>query len=324
MNFSIIVPVYNRPAEMEEFLCSLAGQTDRDFEVMVMEGECQQSCREVCARYADRLNIRFLTDNTGRSARRNRGMREATGDYFMLFDSDVILPSNYVATVRSALTNNYSDCYGGPDAADDSFTPLQLAINYSMTSIMTTGGIRGAMKNVNKYLPRAFNMGFSREVFEQTGGYLDMIGEDVDLSMRIKEEGFSVRLIHEAVVYHKRRISLKGFFRQTHTFGRARILLTQRHPGSLKLTHLLPSAFLIGNILLILLALLWRWWCVLPLVAYIIMLFTESLIKNRSARVAFLSIATAYAQLVGYGSGFIAEMITRRASKAAAETLYRQ
>lgn len=324
IKFSVIVPVYNRPDEMDELLDSLSRQTDKGFDVMVMEGVCERSCKSVCDKYCDRVEIHYISDNTGRSARRNRGMRESGGDYFMLFDSDVTLPENYIATVRKALDEEYVDCYGGPDSANETFTDLQLAINYSMTSMMTTGGIRGGMKDVYKYQPRAFNMGFSREVFEKTGGYLDMIGEDVDLSMRIREAGFKVKLIHDAVVYHKRRITLKGFFKQTNTFGKARILLTSRHKGSLKLTHLMPSIFVVGNIFLVVLAIVWRWWCIIPLLLYVVGLFAESLIKNKKTSVAWLSIATAYAQLFGYGLGFIEELITHKASNAAAETLYRQ
>lgn len=324
IKFSIIVPVYNRPEEMSELFESLSKQTDLGFEVMVMEGECEKSCRGICQQYSEKLDIKFITDTTGRSERRNRGMKEASGNYFMLFDSDVTLPENYIETVRKALEEEYVDCYGGPDSANETFNDLQLAINYSMTSFMTTGGIRGGMKNVYKYQPRAFNMGFSREVFEKTGGYLDMIGEDVDLSMRIRETGFKVKLIKDAVVYHKRRITLKGFFKQTNTFGKARILLTNRHKGSLKPTHLLPSCFMIGNIFLVILAIVFKWWCIIPLILYIAGLFIESLMKNGRVHVALLSIATSYAQLFGYGLGFIEEMITRKASNAAAETLYRQ
>lgn len=325
ISFSIIVPVYNRPQEMREFLESLANQSDLDFEVVVTEGTCRNSCRDVCESYSGKLNIRFYNSDTGRSARRNEGMRLASGNYFMLFDSDCVLPEKYVATVRAALRKDYVDCYGGPDCADETFSDMQLAINYSMTSIMTTGGIRGGMKNVNKFLPRAFNMGFSREVFERTGGYLDMIGEDVDLSMRIKEAGFSVRLIKEAYVYHKRRVDLKGFFKQVNTFGKARVLLSERHKGSLKLMHLFPSCFVIGNIALVALSIVFRsWWWILPIIVYVTAIFVESLLKNRRLNVALLSIATSYAQLCGYGFGYIEEFVTRRAARKSAETLYRQ
>lgn len=325
LEFSIIVPVYNRPQEMEEFLDGLARQTDQDFEVMVMEGRCQNSCRGVCGSFSDRLNIRFYERESGRSERRNEGMSLASGNYFLLFDSDCVLPDNYIATLRKELTENYVDCFGGPDTADSTFTDLQLAINYSMTSIMTTGGIRGGMKNTAKYLPRAFNMGFSREVFLKAGGYLDMIGEDVDLSMRIKEAGFSIRLIKKAYVYHKRRVSLSGFYRQVNTFGKARVLLSTRHPGSLKIMHLFPSCFALGNIALILLALIFcNFWWVSPLILYVLMILVESTVKYRRIKVAMLSVVTSYLQLCGYGFGYIDEFITRRASRRSAETLYRQ
>lgn len=325
LQFSIIVPVYNRSDEMCELLESLSHQTDRDFEVVVMEGACTDSCADVCHRYSDRLNIYFYVRDTGRSARRNEGMRLAHGNYFLLFDSDCALPPDYITKLRSALAQHYVDCYGGPDTANATFTDLQLAINYSMTSIMTTGGIRGGMKNVERFLPRAFNMGFSRKVFDATGGYLEMIGEDVDLSMRIKEAGFSVRLIPDAVVYHKRRITMKGFYRQVNTFGKARVLLTSRHPGSLKIMHLFPSCFALGNIGLVLLALIsCNLWWLAPIALYVAMIFVESYLKNRKGHVAALSIVASYAQLCGYGFGFIDELVTRRASKRAAESLYRQ
>lgn len=324
LQFSIIVPVYNRPQEMDEFLESLVLQTDKDFDVMVMEGKCEHSCKLVCDKYCDRLNIKFYEDNSGRSERRNLGMQLALGNYFLLFDSDCILPKDYIAIVRKVLTDDYVDCFGGPDRADDTFSDMQLAINYSMTSIMTTGGIRGGMKALDKFLPRSFNMGLSREVFDVTGGYLDMIGEDTDLSMRIKEAGFKTRLIKEAFVYHKRRINLKGFYRQTNTFGKARVLLSTCHPGSLKIMHLFPSCFAVGNLGLLVLAIFCGWYWLLPIVLYVSMIFIESLIKNKSIKVALLSICTSYAQLCGYGFGYIEEFITRKASKKSAETLYRQ
>ncbi len=324
IQFSIIVPVYNRPQEMAEFLESLALQTDVDFELMVMEGIGGSSCKTLCQQYGTTLNIQFHENNEGRSQRRNLGMQLATGNYFLLFDSDCILPKEYIATLRKSLQTHYVDCYGGPDSADSSFSNLQLAVNYSMTSFMTTGGIRGGMKQVDKYLPRAFNMGFSREVFEKTGGYYDIIGEDVDLSMRIKEAGFSVRLIKEAVVYHKRRLNIPKFYKQVNTFGKARILLSKLHPNSAKLIHYFPALFTLGNIALVLGALLLCPYFIIPIGIYILALFTESLMINKKMSVAILSIVTSYVQLFGYGLGFINESITKKASKRSAETMYRQ
>ncbi len=323
IQFSIIVPVYNRPQEMEEFLHSLSLQTDKDFEVMVMEDQSPNSCESICQRYASNINIQYYCIHTGRSERRNLGMEKAKGNYFILFDSDCIIPPNYIATLRQVLTSDYVDCFGGPDSANSSFSNTQLAVNYAMTSFLTTGGIRGGMKDVNKFLPRAFNMGFSREVFQRTRGYKEIIGEDIDLSMRIKEGGFSVRLIKEAVVVHKRNVDIPKFFRQVNTFGKARILLSKLHPHSLKITHLFPSCFLLGCITLLILALLSPYF-LLPLAVYSVALFAESWINNGSLAVAALSVVTSYAQLFGYGLGFIDELITRRASKKASEQLYRQ
>ena len=325
MLFSIIVPVYNRPDEMSELLESLTKQTDKGFEVLVLEDGSSLPCDKVCKQYEDRLDLHYyFMPGTGRSERRNYGMSHAKGEWCILFDSDVIVPPQYIATVRAELAKMPEiDCFGGPDAADDSFSDVQKAINYSMTSIMTTGGIRGAMKNKEKFSPRSFNMGISKKCFETVGGYKNIISEDIDLSMRIKEAGFKTRLIPEAYVYHKRRVDWKKFFRQVNTFGKGRVLLSELHPGSMKLVHLMPAAFVIGNIGLILLA-IWSPWFLLPIGIYMLGLFTESLIKNKSVKIALMSIWAAYLQLFGYGLGFLGECITHKARKANQEEMYRQ
>lgn len=324
LHFSIIVPVYNRPDEMREFLESLANQTDKNFEVMVMEGDSTIPCKDVCKDFSSKLNIRYIHEpNSGRSRRRNLGVEMASGNYCLLFDSDCIIPPNYISNVRELLSKNYVDCYGGPDNADESFSDTQKAINYSMTSIMTTGGIRGGMKNSDKFLPRSFNMGFSKAVYEKVGGYREMIGEDIDLSMKIKEAGFKTALFKEAYVYHKRKIDFKKFYKQVYTFGKARILLSKLHKNALKLVFLLPVCFVLGNILLVLLSIIFQnALFLLPIAIYILAIFIESFIKNKSIKIAFLSIATSYIQLFGYGFGFLDELMTCRASKAAQEEAY--
>ncbi|MDD4395302.1 MAG: glycosyltransferase [Bacteroidales bacterium] len=325
LRISIIVPVYNRPDEVNELLESLSKQTDKDFEVLIIEDGSTLRCEEVCTKYGDSLNIHYyFKPNSGRSQTRNYGMERANGNYFIIFDSDCIMPEQYIELVKKHLSTNYVDCFGGPDGADSSFSNMQKAINYSMTSIMTTGGIRGATKNVNKFSPRSFNMGIAKEVFQKVGGYKDMIGEDIDLSIRIKQGGFKTQLFPEAHVFHKRRVSLKKFFKQVNTFGKARLLLKKLHPSSLKLVHLLPMCFVLGNILLVLLAIIfWNLWFILPLGIYIIAIFLESLIKNKRISIALLSIITSYTQLFGYGLGFISELITHKASRANQEELYK-
>ena len=339
IRLSIIVPVYNRPDEVTELLESLANQTNKDFEVLIMEGDSPNRCDEVCVRYADRVNVHHhFYPEYSRSQRRNKGMDLATGNYFLFFDSDCIIPPKYIAIVREKLQNDYVDCYGGPDSADQDFSDVQLAINYSMTSMMTTGGIRGGTKKVDKFLPRTFNMGFSKEVYDKVGGFKDIIGEDIDQSLRIREAGFTTRLIKEASLFHKRKIDLKKFYKQVNTFGKARILLTTLHPSSFKLVYLLPTCFFLGNVFLVLMALIaliarccgdsafgqWWWVWLLPIALYILAIFCESLIKNKKIKVALLSILTSYIQLCGYGIGFLDEFFTRRASKKSQETIYSQ
>lgn len=337
--FSIIIPVYNRPDEVAELLESLSKQTDKGFEVLVIEDGSSVPCEEICKQYEKQLDLHYyFKPNSGRSETRNYGIARATGDWFIIYDSDVIVPPQYIATVRAELAKQPEvNCYGGPDAADASFSDVQKAINYSMTSIMTTGGIRGATKNKAKFSPRSFNMGISRKCFETVGGYKNMIGEDIDLSIRIQQAGFKTTLISEAYVYHKRRVDLKKFFRQVNTFGKGRVLLGELHPGSTKLVHLLPAAFVLGNSALVLAAIALLvislvtkafspWWallCLAPIALYVLGIFTESLIKNKSLKIAFLSIATAYMQLFGYGTGFLGECLTHKARKKKQEELYK-
>ena len=332
IKFSIIIPVYNRPDEIAELLESLSKQTEKGFEVLVLEDGSSLPCEDVCKRYEGQLDLRYyFMPGTSRSERRNYGMAQAKGDWFILFDSDVIVPPQYIATVRAELETNPIDCYGGPDAADNSFSDVQKAINYSMTSIITTGGIRGAMKNKKKFSPRSFNMGISRKCFETVGGYRNIISEDIDLSLRIQQAGFQTTLIHEAYVYHKRRVDLKKFFRQVNTFGKGRVLLGELHPGSLKPMHLLPAVFVIGHIALLavscwlLVVGYWQWSLVIlaPIVLFVLGIFMESLIKNKSLKIALLSIAAAYIQLFGYGLGFIGESITHKARRANQEEMYK-
>lgn len=331
IKFSIIIPVYNRPDEVAELLESLTKQTDKGFEVLVIEDGSSVPCKEVCEQFVDKLDLHYyFKPNSGRSETRNYGMERASGDWYIIYDSDVIVPPHYIATVREELAKNPVDCYGGPDAADDSFSDVQKAINYSMTSIMTTGGIRGATKNKEKFSPRSFNMGISKKCFTTVGGYKNMIGEDIDLSIRIKDAGFKTTLIPEAYVYHKRRVDLMKFFRQVSTFGKGRVLLGELHPGSLKLVHLLPAVFVLGNIALVLLtiacAFVWGWWSLVllaPVAVFVLGVFCESLVKNKSLKIALLSIVASYMQLFGYGTGFLGECLTHKARKKSQEELYK-
>lgn len=311
MMYSIIIPVYNRPAEVRELLDSLVLQTCKDFEVLIIEDGSVICCDDVVDAYEEQLQVSYYyKPNSGRSLTRNYGMERAKGNYLVFFDSDCIIPEDYFQKVTAYLEQTGADCFGGPDKAHKSFSLMQKAISYSMTSFLTTGGIRGSKKGLEKFVPRTFNMGFSCEVYQTVGGFKDMFGEDIDLSTRIRKAGFSVELFPDAYVYHKRRVNLKSFYRQVYVFGMARVDLYRMHPDSLKLVHLLPACFVLGTAFLLLSSLICPW-ALLPLGIYILALFLESLYVNRSLPIAFLSIVTSFIQLGGYGIGFIGAFVRK-------------
>lgn len=305
--FSIIIPLYNRPAEIRELLDSLVQQAYKHFEVVVVEDGSTEKSEDIVASFRDRLEVKyFFKENSGPGLSRNYGAERASGDYFIFLDSDCIVPAEYLQEIENELSISPVDAFGGPDRAHESFTDQQKAINYSMTSILTTGGIRGKKKSMEKFHPRSFNMGFSRRVFETTKGFSGMrFGEDIDMSIRIMEAGFQTRLFPAAYVYHKRRTSWKKFFKQIYNSGIARINLYLLHPASLKVVHLLPACFVVGVSVLVIGAILVSIWSLLPLLLWACLIFIDSLIENRSIVVAFYSICASFIQLFAYGIGFI-------------------
>ena len=307
MQFSIIIPVYNRPQEVDELLESLCNQTFNDFEVVVVEDGSTEKCDTVCEKYKEQLALNyFFKPNSGPGPSRNYGAEHSQGEYLIILDSDVIVPDNYLKIIQKELENNPCDAFGGPDRAHPSFTPIQKAINYSMTSFFTTGGIRGGKQKLDKFYPRSFNLGIRKSVYETLGGFAAMrYGEDIDLSTRIFKNGYTCRLFPEAFVYHKRRVKFSSFFRQVKHSGEARIVLKNMYPETFKLVHLLPAAFVVGNLILVLLGIFHHWLWFLPILLYIVMVFFDSLIKNKSMKVALLSVPAAYCQLFGYGTGFL-------------------
>ena len=337
MKYSIIVPVFNRPDEVDELLESLTRQTCRDFEVVIVEDGSEVRCEDVVQRYANRLPVHYFEKpNSGPGQSRNYGAERSQGEYLIVLDSDVVLPEGYLAAVDEELTANPCEAFGGPDRAHESFTPVQKAINYSMTSFFTTGGIRGGKKKLDKFYPRSFNMGIKKTLYEELHGFSNMrFGEDIDFSIRIFKSGARCRLFPEAWVWHKRRTDFRKFFRQVHNSGIARINLYKKYPESLKLVHLLPALFTVGvatllaifltglifaglglasahgasgcnmglvvtyfGLALMLLALL-------PLVLYATIILVDSALQNRSVRVGLLSIPASFIQLLGYGTGFL-------------------
>lgn len=306
LRFSVIIPVYNRPDELEELLHSLSHQTSHDFEVIIVEDGSSVPCSAVFEKFQHNMPLSYhFKENTGPGPSRNFGAKYARGSYLLFFDSDCIIPPGYFETLDKALSENGVDFFGGPDRSHPAFTPIQKAISYAMTSFLTTGGIRGGKRKVDKFYPRSFNMGILREAFEKVGGFAPMrFGEDLDLSMRLIEAGYRSELLPDSWVYHKRRTDFRKFFRQVFNSGIARINLELKHPGTLKLVHALPSCFVAGCIAILVTGVFFPY-ALLLLALYGLMIFFDSLEQNQNFRVALLSIPASFVQLFGYGLGFL-------------------
>ena len=316
MFFSIIIPLYNRPQEIDELLASLTQQTYPQFEVLVIEDGSTNDAREIVASYANRLEVRyFFKPNEGQGFSRNFGFERAKGDYFVIFDSDCLIPADYLEVVSAYLFEHQLDAYGGPDAAHERFTPVQKAISYAMTSPFTTGGIRGNKKHIGQFHPRSFNMGVSREVYEQIGGFiLTRLGEDIEYSIRIHENGFKIGLIPAAKVYHKRRTSFAQFYKQLHFFGRARINIYKHFPSELKAVHFFPALFTIGLGIMLLCNVLYAplgYFCNFVFLLIFMLIFFHAWQVNKSIKIAFLSVIASFIQLTAYGLGFIQDFFKR-------------
>ncbi|HEX8270880.1 MAG TPA: glycosyltransferase [Flavobacterium sp.] len=308
MYFSIIIPVYNRPDEINELLDSLSRSTYQDdFEVVIVEDGSNLPSSDVIAKYQAKLNITyFAKPNSGPGDSRNFGMRKAAGDYFIIFDSDCIIPEQYLCTVSDYLISGYCDCFGGPDKALPAFSDVQKAISFAMTSFLTTGGIRGGSEVAGKFQPRSFNMGLSRAAFESSGGFGNIHpGEDPDLSLRLWKLGFKTLLFPNAYVYHKRRIDWEKFFVQVNKFGKARPILNKWHPGSGKVTFFFPTAFLLGSVIAMVLLLIGVWQPIACYGIYFSAAFMLASIEYKSIKIGLFALIAVAVQFYGYGLGFL-------------------
>jgi glycosyltransferase involved in cell wall biosynthesis len=312
MLFSLIIPVYNRPDEVDELLESLSKTTyDQIFEIVLIEDGSTLRCQDVASKYGDKLDISYYyKENSGPGDSRNYGMNKARGDYYIIFDSDCIIPSTYLSEVDKALKENYVDCFGGPDKALDSFSDIQKAINFAMTSFLTTGGIRGGSEKIGKFQPRSFNMGLSRKAFEASKGFGNIHpGEDPDLSIRLWNLGFETRLFQHAFVYHKRRIDWEKFSVQVSKFGKARPILNSWYPQYNKLTFFFPTFFIIGFFVSLVLLVFNQDFLLKFYFGYFLALFLLSSIQNKSIKIGYLSIIAVWKQFYGYGTGFLESYI---------------
>lgn len=307
MKLSLIIPVFNRPDEIDELLESLSKQIfDEDYEIVIVEDGSSVDCKSVLSKYQN-LNISyFYKPNSGPGDSRNFGMRNAKGDYFIILDSDCILPNDYLFQVKKSLKDDYVDCFGGVDDADSSFSDIQKAINFAMTSVLTTGGIRGGSEKLTKFQPRSFNMGISKKAFETSNGFGNIHpGEDPDLSIRLWNLGFETRLFKNVKVFHKRRISWDKFQLQVTKFGKARVILNKWHPKYIKMTFFFPSLFLIGFVLSVFMAVFGLGFFFSLYVLYFLICFVLSSIQNKSLKIGLLSVYAVGIQFYGYGTGFL-------------------
>ena len=311
--YSIIIPVYNRPEEVQELLQCLVNQTYTNFEVVIIEDGSLIKCDEVVNMFRGKLEINYyFQQNTGQGFARNTGFKHAKGEYFIVLDSDALIENDYLQIVDNQLNTNFLDLYGGPDRDHPNFSPIQKAISYSMTSLFTTGGIRGSKKNLGgTFHPRSFNMGLSRKVYEKTRGFIiTRMGEDIEFSIRAISSGFKSGLISDAFIYHKRRTSFSQFFKQLKFFGKARINISRFFPKELKLVHTFPMLFTLGCLSIPLFFLIYKpffYVGIILLGLYIVLNFLDSTLKNKSLKVGFLSVIAIFVQLFGYGIGFITE-----------------
>jgi glycosyltransferase involved in cell wall biosynthesis len=318
MRYSIIVPVYNRPDEVDELLESLCSQTLKDFEVVIVEDGSKITCKDVCDKYADILDLHYYyKENSGPGQSRNYGVERAQGEYVIILDSDAVTPTGFMQAIDSELQQQPSDAWGGPDAAHESFSDIQKAISYAMTSFFTTGGIRGGKKQLDKFYPRSFNLGIRREAYLQLGGFsktrfskMSLYGEDIDFSIRIYKAGYTCRLFPEAWVWHKRRTDFRRFWRQVYNSGYARVNLWRMYPEALKPVHALPSLFTLGVAGLVVLAPFTCGWSIVLIMLYALLILIDSTIQNSSLKVGFLSIAAVFVQLIGYGIGFLESLVS--------------
>ncbi|MDC6351737.1 glycosyltransferase [Zeaxanthinibacter sp. PT1] len=329
LKYSFIIPVYNRPEELSELLQSLqALRFGNSFEVVVVEDGSTETSEEVVKDFKEQLQIQYYyKENTGPGDSRNFGMKVATGNYFIILDSDCLLPPEYLQVVNTSLEQEFLHCYGGPDTAHHSFSPVQKAINYAMTSFLTTGGIRGKGAARHKFEPRSFNMGLSKKAFQATGGFGNIHpGEDPDLSIRLKQMGFKTGLLQDAYVFHKRRVDFKKFYQQVKKFGMVRPILSSWHPHTSRITYWFPSLFLLGFLAALPWALLIpgaiRW---VPLVLYglyMVLIVLDGYFVSKSIRVAVLGLIAVFIQFIGYGYGFLKSTILVNFSKKQPEAIF--
>ena len=305
---SIIIAIFNRKDELFELLQSLSFQTDKNFEVIIVDDGSKINLLPTVELFKESLDIHFYRkDNSGPGLSRNYGARRAKNDWLVFVDSDVIVEKDYIENIKKNLLEISCDAFGGADKAHKGFNLMQKAISYSMTSVFTTGGIRGNKKAISRFQPRSFNMGVRKSAFEKVGGFSEMrIGEDPDLSMTLWENGFKTAFFDNIGVYHKRRTDFGKFSKQVYQFGCARPILNQRHPKYVKISFAFPSLFLIGYVLGFVEYFVFKRGVILSFYGlYTFLILFHALYKTKNVSIACMAMIATYIQMFSYGWGFL-------------------
>lgn len=307
LSLSFVVPVYNRPDELRELLSSMTRlEGSIPFEVVVVDDGSKPGCDEVMREFPG-MNIHYYyKENTGPGDSRNYGMKRASGNYFIILDSDCLLSAHYLLAVKESLNAEYVDCFGGPDAAHSNFNLRQKAISFVMTSFWTTGGIRGNKRKLKPYEPRSFNMGMSKKAFEISGGFGNLHpGEDPELVQRLWDLGFKTKYIERALVYHKRRITWSSYARQIYKFGLARSILNVKKPKYASWVFWLPIFVVLLGLTSLILGLLGCFNMLYFVLAYAIFLAFAGMLNLKSFRALFMIPFVFAIQSIAYAIGFI-------------------
>lgn len=311
-SISIVVAIYNRKDELFELLTSLTQQTDPEFEIIIVDDGSSIDLKPTISNFEESLDIKyFKKDNSGPGLTRNYGAARAANEWLVFVDSDVIVEKDYIEHIKNDILTIPCDAFGGADKAHKGFNLMQKAISYSMTSVFTTGGIRGSKKAVSKFQPRSFNMGVKKAVFEKVGGFSEMrIGEDPDLSMTLWENGFTTAFFDDIAVYHKRRVDFGKFSKQVYQFGCARPILNQRHPNYVKISFAFPTLFMLGYVMGFLEYFILDRGIILSFYGlYTFLVLFHALLLTKNISIAGMAVISTYIQMFSYGYGFLKSWI---------------
>ncbi len=318
---SVITPSYNRASELEHLMRSISAQSiDHNlFELIISDDGSTDDTEALINSWQEKasFSIKYISqENKGPGAARNHGLEKSIGELILFIDSDCEAHPKWIETIVDEYHKSEFDACGGPDGGKKDFTLLQKAIDYSMTSFFTTGGMRGhSEKMISKFYPRTHNMGVKRDKYEAVGGFGNLRhGQDIEFSHRIRTSGGKIRFIKNALVYHRRRTSLRQFIKQVFNWGVARINLGKIDTAMLEPVHFLPSLSILLSLFIILIIYQLDWG-----ISEIFLLFFSPLsiicllgaLNKKDLRVFPILLLVIPIQIFGYGLGFLQAYIRR-------------